>query len=188
MLIATRCRVSRETRWRDRVDTQQARRRSYARMHVHWSCTTVKSRIWQVHLRQHQDQYDKKQQRHQREQPPRIDRPVLHAREGNTNFNGVNPHQRAIRLRGRLVEREPRQKSGTGNKCAGPGETPSTPHAKRSCWRHPGSVHSNAWKLLASKDSSVPPRPRCDCLERSQSRVLHQTVHHLECWLQPVHP
>jgi hypothetical protein len=96
MLTATRCRVSRETKWRDCADAQKPRCRGDAGMYVHWRCTTMKSRVWQVHLRQNQDQHNKNEQRHQNEQPRRIDRPVLHAREGNTNFTGVNPHQRAI--------------------------------------------------------------------------------------------
>ena len=60
-------------------------------MHVDWSRTSMKGRIRQIDLRQHQDQKDKKQQRQQNEQPRRVNRPAIHGTEVNTDFRGVNP-------------------------------------------------------------------------------------------------
>ena len=84
MLTAVRCRVSGETKRDDRTNAQQTRCRCYARMDVNWSRASMKGRVRQVHLRQHQDQRDQDEPGQQNEQTRRIDRPAFHGTDGNT--------------------------------------------------------------------------------------------------------
>ena len=64
MFRTARCRVSGEAKRYQRADAQQARRRGYPRMQVNRSRASMKGGVRKVHLRQHQDQHDKKQQAH----------------------------------------------------------------------------------------------------------------------------
>jgi hypothetical protein len=91
MLSAMRCGVSGETKPDIHANDHQAGRGGDPRMYVDWSRTSMKGRIRQIDLRQHQDQKDKKQQRKQNEQPRRVYRPAIHGTEGTTDFRGVNP-------------------------------------------------------------------------------------------------
>ena len=78
VLTAARCGVVRERKRRGRAHTQQTRSRGGPRMYINRRCAAVKSGIRQFHVRQHQDQHNKKQQGHQNEQTRPIYRPASH--------------------------------------------------------------------------------------------------------------
>jgi hypothetical protein len=50
-------------------------------MYINRRRAAMKSGIWQVHVRQHQNQHKKKQQGHQNEQARRFYRPAPHGAE-----------------------------------------------------------------------------------------------------------
>jgi hypothetical protein len=72
-------------------------------MQINRSRASMKSSVWKVHIRQHQDQHDEKQQAHQNRQTRPVYRPAFHGTEGNMKFSSVKPHERAMRLRASIV-------------------------------------------------------------------------------------
>jgi hypothetical protein len=81
VLTAVRCSVSGETMLYCRANAQQAGRGCETRMYINRRRAAMKSGIWQVHVRQHQNQHKKKQQGHQNEQARRFYRPAPHGAE-----------------------------------------------------------------------------------------------------------
>jgi hypothetical protein len=66
----------------------------------------MKGGVRQVHLRQHQDEGAKQQQRHQKEQTQRLYLPAFHGTKDNTILDSTKPHESATRLRGPIVGRK----------------------------------------------------------------------------------
>ena len=172
MLTAARCRVSGESKRNYRANAQQTRRGCDARMHVHRSRASMKSRIRQIYLGQNQNQCDEHKPGQQEEQTRRIDRPASHGTDGNTKSGCVKPHESAMCLRWWIVEsRQPTV----------------TPPAARSCWRHPESARHNVPMRPASAGFSTPPRQQRDSPAQSRSTVPRQRVRRPDRSPRPSH-
>jgi len=67
VLTASQCSLRRETKWHKGARAQQSWRGCDLSVYINRSRASMKSGVRQVHFRQYEDQYDKKQQRHQNE-------------------------------------------------------------------------------------------------------------------------